>query len=318
MMKELHFRDILLLPKYSEVNSRSEVDTSKQFGKFKFKLPVVPANMKTVIDESLALWLAKNGYFYIMHRFGIDTISFIQKMEDEGQYISISIGVNEDSKELVKNISNSSCACPDYITIDIAHGHSKKMKEMISFVKDYLPDSFLIAGNTCTEEGTEDICSWGADSVKVGVGPGSVCRTKLETGFSRPQFSAVKSCSDISRVPVIADGGIEYSGDIAKALVAGASMVMTGKLLAGYEESPGKKIIHEDGRITKEYFGSASENNKGRKDHVEGCRIEIPYRGSIADKLKEIQQSLSSSVSYAGGHDLSSLGGVRWVENHPS
>lgn len=312
MEQELHYKDILLLPRYSTVNSRENVDVSRSLGNVLFKLPIIPANMKTVISQDLAVNLVKKGYFYVMHRFGVDTFSFAQEMKSHGLVISISVGVNEDSKQVISNLAKEKIM-PHFITIDIAHGHCLKMKKMIAFIKKTLPQSFVIAGNVCTEEGASDLESWRADAIKVGVGPGAVCSTRLKTGFSRPQFSAVLKCSRAVSIPIIADGGIVENGDIAKALVAGAYMVMVGKLLAGFEESPGKKIIHDDGRITKEYFGSASEQNKGAKEYVEGHRIEIPYRGSIFDKLKEIEQSLRSSVSYAGGKDLGWFAQVKWV-----
>lgn len=312
MERELHYKDILLLPKFSSIASRSEVDLKTSLGDFEFRIPVVPANMKTVIDENMALWLSTNGYFYVMHRFGVDIYGFCKKMRKSSNYISISIGVNDDSREVVRVLSGSDLD-PEFVTIDVAHGHCLKMKDMIAFIKDKLPKTFVIAGNVCTEEGSQDLEQWGADAIKVGVGPGSVCHTKLKTGFSRPQFSAVLLCSRSVKVPIIADGGVVENGDIAKAIVAGATMVMVGRLLAGFEESPGKKVIHEDGRITKEYFGSASEHNKGAKEYVEGCRIEIPYRGSIQDKLKEIEQNLRSGVSYAGGVDLEAFKTVKWV-----
>lgn len=312
MERELHYKDVLLLPKFSMVRSRECVDLRCKLGRSTFKLPVVPANMKTVIDESMAAWLALHGYFYIMHRFGVDTFKFASDMNAENLCVSISVGVNDDSRDVITRLAKAKVD-PHYVTIDIAHGHCFKMQSMINHIKNTVPDSFLIAGNVCTEEGAKDLETWGADAVKVGVGPGSVCHTKLKTGFSRPQFSAVLACSQAVKVPVIADGGVVENGDIAKALVAGAKMVMVGRLLAGFEESPGKKIIHEDGRITKEYFGSASEHNKGAKEYVEGCRIEIPFRGSIEDKLKEIEQNLRSSVSYAGGDKLDALKSVQWV-----
>lgn len=312
MERELHYKDVLLLPKFSMVRSRECVDLRCTLGRSTFKLPVVPANMKTVIDASMAAWLATHGYFYVMHRFGVDTFKFASDMNAENLCVSISVGVNDDSRDVITRLANAKVD-PHYVTIDIAHGHCFKMQSMINHIKNTLPDSFLIAGNVCTEEGARDLETWGADAVKVGVGPGSVCHTKLKTGFSRPQFSAVLACSKAIKVPVIADGGVVENGDIAKALVAGAKMVMVGRLLAGFEESPGKKIIHEDGRITKEYFGSASEHNKGAKEYVEGCRIEIPFRGSIEDKLKEIEQNLRSSVSYAGGDKLDALKSVQWV-----
>ena len=311
-MNELHYDDVLLLPSKAVVDSRSEVDVTQMLGSYQFKLPIVPANMKTVIDVDLAKWLADNGHFYVMHRFGISITDFINQMD--GRYLSISIGVNQESYELLHSLRTSgSDFYPDFVTIDIAHGHCNKMKEMLRFLKNTFPETFVIAGNVCTVEGTKFLNHYGANAIKVGIASGHVCITKLQTGFSRPQFSAVQECAKVSKVPVIADGGVQNNGDIAKALVAGARMVMVGSLLAGFDESPGKKIVYPDGRMVKEYFGSASEDNKGRKEHVEGRKIEIPYRGSIVDKYKEIEESLRSSVSYAGGDSLSVFHTVKWV-----
>lgn len=314
---DLHYRDVLLTPRYSPLNSRSEADTSVTLGGHTFDLPIIPANMKTVIDEDLAMWLAKNNYPYVMHRFGINSYEFNKKMLFNNLVSSISIGVNEDSYKMVNEIAyQSDHHHPHYVTIDIAHGHCAKMEKMIKFVKEKLPTSFIIAGNICTPEGTLALEEWGAHAVKVGIGPGSVCTTKLKTGFSCPQFSAVLKCADVASKPIIADGGIEHNGDIAKALAAGATMVMVGGMLSGYDESPGDHIIQiENGHEIhyKQFYGSASEHSKGEKKNVEGRRILIPLRGPISDKYEEMKQDLQSSISYAGGNDLSALNGVEWV-----
>lgn len=147
----------------------------------------------------------------------------------------------------------------------------------------------------------------------------SVCTTKLKTGFSCPQFSAVLKCAAVANKPVVADGGIEHNGDIAKALAAGADMVMAGGIFAGFDESPGNTVeFTEHGHTVKrkEYFGSASEHNKGEKKNVEGRKIFVDYRGPIADKFKEIKEDLQSSISYSGGNDLSAFNGVKWVVIH--
>jgi GMP reductase len=315
--KELHYSDILLQPKKSVIDSRLEADTTIEFGGIRFALPIVPANMKTVINKELAVWLAKNGYFYIMHRFGTDPVEFTRWIHKEGYYASVSVGVNDDSLRFISQLADLDSSRPEFITIDIAHGHCDKMERTILHTRKYLPNTFIIAGNVCTLEGAQFLFDAGANGIKVGIGSGASCTTKLMTGFSRPQFSALLSaskCTVRSGKPlIIADGGIEYAGDIAKALVGGANLVMAGYFLAGFEESPGKKIIHDDGRITKEYYGSASEANKAAKEFVEGRRIEIPYRGSIIDRLKEIKESLRSSISYAGGRDLNAFKSVSWV-----
>lgn len=165
------FEDINLVPKLCRVNSRSECDTSVTFGNKKFKLPVVPANMQSVIDEALAMKLAQNGFFYILHRFDVDVVKFISDMKEKNLVTSISIGVNQDSYELLDELIQKNLI-PDFITIDIAHGHSIKMKEMLNYVKSKKIDSFIIAGNISSEEAVYDLTDWGADAIKVGIGPG--------------------------------------------------------------------------------------------------------------------------------------------------
>lgn len=318
---EYNFKDILLQPKESPLDSRSEADTSIQLGPHKFCMPVIPANMKTVIDEDLAVWFAERNIFYVMHRFGVDTFDFVSNMKMRHLPVSISVGVNEDSYEVISKLKEEEMY-PDYITIDIAHGACDKMKNMIQFIKTNLSQSFIIAGNVCTRETTRLLCEWGASAIKIGIGPGSVCTTKLKTGFSRPQFSAILNCAEVCdeyEVIAIGDGGIEHNGDIAKALVAGADMVMAGGMFAGFDESPGNVVtVREHGQdfYYKEFFGSASEHNKGEKKNVEGRRILIPLKGSIEDKIQEIKQDLQSSISYAGGKDLSAFNNVHWVVVH--
>lgn len=172
MNLKFDFDDINLVPRYSIVDSRSECDTSIKFGKYTFKNPVMPANMESVINEELAIKLSQEGYFYVMHRFNFDSKSFIKKMKELNLVSSISIGVNEDSYNLLTELKNENII-PDYVTIDIAHGHSKKMKRMIKFIKENFGDDiFIIAGNVSSIEATVDLDKWGTDAIKVGVGPG--------------------------------------------------------------------------------------------------------------------------------------------------
>lgn len=174
--------DINLIPKFCIVKSRLECDTSIKFGKYKFNIPVIPANMESVINEKLAIKLAKNNFFYIMHRFDIDILKFINTMKKLKLYISISIGVNNSSYKLLLNLLNYNLI-PDYITVDIAHGHSVKMKNMLQYLKEKFKNSFIIAGNVSFEEGVQDLDKWGADAIKIGIGNGSVCTTYSSTGF---------------------------------------------------------------------------------------------------------------------------------------
>ncbi|MEG2254735.1 MAG: GMP reductase, partial [Vagococcus sp.] len=175
-------------------------------------------------------------------------------------------------------------------------------------------ETFVIAGNVGTPEAVRELENAGADATKVGIGPGKVCITKLKTGFGTGgwQLSALRRCSKAARKPLIADGGIRTHGDIAKSIRFGATMVMIGSLFAGHEESPGE-TVEENGKLYKEYFGSASEYQKGEHKNVEGKKIMIEHRGSLEDTLIEMQQDLQSSISYAGGKDLESIRKVDYV-----
>ena len=313
-MKVFDYEDIQLIPNKCIVNSRSECDTSVTLGKHTFRMPVVPANMQTIVDEKIATFLAENNYFYIMHRFDeAGRIPFIRKMQAQNLIASISVGVKEGEYAFVEELAAENLV-PDYITIDIAHGHSNSVINMIQHIKKHLPESFVIAGNVGTPEAVRELENAGADATKVGIGPGKVCITKIKTGFGTGgwQLAALRWCAKAARKPIIADGGIRTHGDIAKSMRFGATMVMIGSLFAGHEESPGDTKV-EDGVVYKEYFGSASEFQKGEKKNVEGKKIWIPYKGSLKDTLVEMQQDLQSSISYAGGKDLEAIRKVDYV-----
>ncbi|MGX7024712.1 GMP reductase [Vagococcus hydrophili] len=313
-MKIFDYEDIQLVPNKCIVESRSECDTTVTLGKKTFKMPVVPANMQTIIDENIAEFLASRDYFYIMHRFDEEgRIDFIKNMQSKGLFASISVGVKTNEYEFVKQLAEEKLI-PEYVTIDIAHGHSDAVINMIKHLKEYIPESFVIAGNVGTPEAVRELENAGADATKVGIGPGKVCITKIKTGFGTGgwQLSALRRCSKAARKPLIADGGIRTHGDIAKSIRFGASMVMIGSLFAGHEESPGQ-TIEEDGKLFKEYFGSASEYQKGEHKNVEGKKILIEHRGSLEDTLNEMQQDLQSSISYAGGKDIGAIRKVDYV-----
>ena len=312
-MEIFDYDNILLLPRKCRVESRAECDASVQLGQRRFRLPVVPANMKTVINESLCVWLAQNGYFYVMHRFDLDNVQFVKHMRALDVFASISLGVKLADYDTVDQLARANLA-PDYITIDIAHGHADSVKKMIAYLKDKLPTSFVIAGNVGTPEAVIDLENWGADATKIGIGPGKVCITKLKTGFGTGgwQLSALKWCARVATKPIIADGGIRHHGDIAKSIRFGASMVMVGSMLAGHEESPGQ-TVEVNGALFKEYYGSASDFNKGEYRHVEGKRILEPLKGTLADTLVEMEQDIQSSISYSGGTQLMDIRKVNYV-----
>ena len=313
-MKVFDYEDVQLIPNICIVNSRSECDTTVTLGKHSFKMPVVPANMQTIIDETIAETLAENGYFYIMHRFDEEArVPFIKKMQQKGLITSISVGVKEGEYAFVETLAREGLV-PDYVTIDIAHGHSNAVINMIQHLKKFLPETFVIAGNVGTPEAVRELENAGADATKVGIGPGKVCITKIKTGFGTGgwQLAALRWCAKAARKPIIADGGIRTHGDIAKSVRFGATMVMIGSLFAGHEESPGETKV-EDGVVYKEYFGSASEFQKGEKKNVEGKKIWLRHKGKLADTLVEMQQDLQSSISYAGGRDLEAIRKVDYV-----
>lgn len=314
-MRVFDYPDVRLLPKKCVVKSRSEVDTSVKLGNKSFNLPIVPANMSTIIDENLAIWLADNGYFYVMHRFDVNPVSFTQRMHERGLFSSISLGIKEVDKSFVRELSQKRII-PDFITIDVAHGHSDMVIEMIDFIKTFLPDTFVIAGNVGTVEGALDLENAGADGIKVGIGPGMACLTSPNTGFGtrNHQLSTIEAVSEaLQSALVIADGGIREFGDIAKSIALGADFVMIGGMLSGHDENPGDIIENEKGEKFKVFFGSASEHQKGEIKHVEGKKILMPYKGSIKDTMRTIQEHLQSSVSYAGGKEMLDLRNVEYV-----
>jgi len=315
-MKIFDFKDINLVPKKCIVESRAKCLTHIFFGSHIFDLPVVPANMKAVIDEDLAVKLAYKNYFYIMHRFGVNTLKFIRQMHSKGLYASISLGVNADSYGQVDELVGEN-VIPEFITIDIAHGHSIKMEKMLKYTKAALPGTFIIAGNVSTKEATRDLDEWGADAIKVGIGPGSVCSTYDETGFGSKdmQASTIRECSKVTDKLIVADGGISSPGDITKSLVLGADMVMIGGMLSGFKDSPGNIITDiKDGRKYKEIYGSASLKNGLKKNRIEGIHKLTPLKDEdLTDYLNKLHEALQSSISYAGGTKLEDLNYVEWI-----
>lgn len=314
MLQTFDYDNVQLIPRRCVVNSRREIKTEVKLGNRTFKIPVVPANMQTVIDEPLAIWLAGHGYFYVMHRFAPEErLDFVRRMQTAGLYASISVGVKPAEVEFIKSLVAAKLT-PEYITIDIAHGHADSVIKMIQKIKQSLPETFVIAGNVGTPDGVRDLEAAGADATKVGIGPGRACITKLKTGFGTGgwQLSALAWCQSAATKPIIADGGIRNHGDVAKSIRFGATMVMVGSLFAGYEQSPGEVVEHH-GQQYKVYFGSASESQKQVHQHIEGKKVLLPLKGDLHQELRDLQEDLQSAISYAGGRDLQALKDVDYV-----
>ena len=305
MKTELNYADIYLVPKKTVVDSRKECDTSVQFGPRRFVMPVYPSNMKSVVDAATCEYFARQGWFYTMHRFNVDVLEFVASMHEKDLFSSISVGVNDDTVIQLRELKAAGLA-PQYITMDVANAWCVKAERMIKTIKDIFPGTFLIGGNIATAEAARDLERWGCDAIKAGIAGGRVCITKNKTGFHRPMVSTTLDCAGAVKVPVIADGGVVEHGDIAKALACGASMVMAGSLFAGFDESAGN-IVEINGKHYKEYFGSASQYNKGAYVNVEGKKILVEYKGSMGKLLVELMEDLQSSISYAGGRALQDL-----------
>jgi len=304
----LHYENVFLKPNYSSVQSRSEIDTDILFCGRTFKLPVVPANMKCCIDTDTCALLDKHGYFYIMHRFDEDIHNFVHFANlQKFNLVSISVGIQQKDKNILTSIAQSMMRV-DFVTIDVAHGHHAKVAEQISHIKQVLPSTKIIAGNVATLQGVEYLHRVGADAVKVGIGGGYACTTKDKTGFTYPMFSCVLECAKDRGIPIIADGGVRCNGDIAKALVAGASMVMCGSIFAACSDSPAPLVKDASGRKFKQYFGSASVHNKIEKKNIEGTmKLMETDTFTYLEKLEEIKQDLQSAISYSGGCNLGAL-----------
>lgn len=314
-MKTFDCKDVRLVPKKNIVESRSHIIVDTIINNHTFKLPIIPANMSTIIDEKLAQWLAEKGYFYIMHRFDNDPVVFTENMHDKNLLSSISLGIQQKDSDIVDRFIDENIV-PDFITIDVAHGHSDKVIRLIKKIKDNLPDVFVIAGNVGSVEGALELETAGADAIKAGIGGGSVCLTTPNTGFGTRdyQLSFIEEVAQyLKNAILIADGGIREFGDIAKTIALGADLVMVGGMFAGHDENPGDLIENEKGEKFKVFFGSASEFQKGEKKYVEGKKILTPYKGGIENTLQTIRENLQSAVSYAGGKTIDDLKNTEYV-----
>lgn len=307
MKKAYTFDDIALVPQFNNIPSRTEPSLETWITtKRRINMPLLAANMDTVISPELAKVLVEEGSVPIFHRF--------MPFEDQKRMVKefekncyISCGLNTSLEEIEKLIDAGALG----VCIDIAHGHSDRMLKYIREVKKIDENIEIIAGNVCTPMGYQDLVNAGADAVKVGIGPGAACTTRIVTGFGVPQFSAIYECGKIAeklRVPLIADGGIRTSRDIVLALAAGASTVMMGKIFAQTEESSGSK----NGRV--EYRGQASENFQksyfgGLKASTvaEGVHFELPVLGTAKQIIGQMLGGLRSGMTYGGARNIKEL-----------
>ncbi len=313
------FDDVALVPQFNNIPSRTEPNLESWLTKNrKVHIPVVNANMDTVIGEELAEVLIANGTVPIFHRFA-DLETQRRWIKRFGDKIFISSGIHNlsEARELLELGALGIC-------VDVAHGHSDKMFKFIEEIKHSHPDKDVIAGNVCTAMAYHDLVNAGADAVKVGIGPGAACTTRIVTGFGVPQFTAIADCARVAerlRVPLIADGGITSSREVVLALAAGASTVMLGKLFAATEESAGQKreAKIQSGEEVKnfrqvKYRGQASQDFQsdyygGLKDKTvaEGVDFWMPVSGSAQALIDTLLGGLRSGMTYGGARSIKEL-----------
>ncbi len=313
----LTFDDISLVPNFSDIKSRSLCLTKTRLtNKIALDVPVVSAPMSTVTGINMAIALGKLGGMGFLHRFCPieEQCMAVSACKANEVKIGSSVGVTGNYLEDAKKLHN--CGT-DAILIDVAHGHHELVRNAISEIKKNIKDVEIIAGNVVTYDAVVDLAAWGADAIRVGVGNGSLCETRIRTGVGIPQASALEHCAEASRkygVPIIADGGIRTPGDLCKALALGASTVMLGSLLAGTAESPGEVVKHgvfPDFTYYKKYQGSASLDSKSHRNekgnYIEGNSTLIPVKGRVADIVEELMDGLRSCMSYVGSETIEKL-----------
>ncbi|MGB9680677.1 MAG: IMP dehydrogenase [Minisyncoccia bacterium] len=318
----LTFDDVLLVPKLTSVESRSSVDLSTNLTKkIKLKIPFISANMDTVTESKMAIGLAKLGGIGIIHRFLTieDQVKEVKIVKKEKLLVGAAIGIRGDYLERTKALIKAGV---DVIVIDIAHGHSVFLLKVLKELTKKFPKMEFVAGNVATGQATEAMIKNGASGVKVGIGPGALCTTRIITGAGVPQLTAISECSEVAKkykIPIIADGGIRHSGDMVKALAAGASTVMIGFLFAGCEESPALTFFRDNKKykLTRGMASLMANLDRQKKDEsvkrdlekysAEGVEAIVPYRGAVADLIHQFLGGIKSGFSYCGAKNLKEL-----------
>ena len=306
------FDDVLITPAYSDIESRQEISSSTDFLGLPLKVPIISANMDYVTGPKMLETMHKLGGLGILHRF----YPWEQQKQDilhlTAQSIPVifSVGIR-DLKETFEHIKEVSYLNDLYgVCIDVAHGHHKKVAELIGLIKGSVDEEVsrlkVIAGNVATIEGTEFLFTAGADAAKIGIGAGSVCTTRTIAGVGIPQLTALLECAsfaDSVNFTLIADGGVRTSGDVAKALAAGTQAVMVGNLFAGTDETPGETFFLNNKQF-KRYRGQASFGANGDRYIKEGIDGVVPVKGPVAPILRQLQAGLQASMSYVGARTI--------------
>ena len=320
---KLGFKDVLIRPKRSTLRSRSQVNLERNFTFLHSRrewtgTPVIAANMDTVGTFELAKVLADFGLLTAIHKhYNLQQWQNFLEHQDETIYqrVMASTGTAKVDFKQLKNILSQHSKL-EFICIDVANGYAEAFVDFVKLCRDSFPDKTIVAGNVVTGEMVEELILSGADIVKVGIGPGSVCTTRIKTGVGYPQLSAVIECADAAHGlggRIISDGGCVSAGDVAKAFGGGADFVMLGGMLAGHNESGGQ-LIERDGQQFKQFYGMSSET--AMEQHAggvaeyrasEGKTVEVPYRGAVADTVKDILGGVRSSCTYVGASALKEL-----------
>lgn len=309
--RALTFSDVLLVPTKSEMTSRKDPELQTYLTKTKkITSPFISSNMDTITEASMILAMNELGATGILHRFMTieDQLKEIKKLGSVDIKIA-SVGVNKDSKERCIELVKAGV---NVVTIDIAHGHSTQMIEMLTWIKKEFSHIEVIAGNVVTPQATKDLINCGADAIKVGIGPGSMCTTRIITGCGVPQLTAIAICAEEARkhnVPIIADGGIRTSGDVVKAFAAGADSIMLGSVLSGTLETPG---LIKGGQKLYRGMASRSAQDSWRGGVPEGLAPEgemswVPIKGNVKNVLSEFMGGLRSGMTYLNAKNIKEI-----------
>ena len=309
MHENYSFDDVLLVPQYSNIKSRSEISIATDLGcGVKLDIPIISSPMDTVTGIRMASAMHQSGAMGVMHRYNSpeEQANMIFRSFAQVGNVGAAVGVGSDMMERASGCITSGAKL---ICIDVAHGHHILVKNAILNLKDKYGDKVhIMAGNVATAEGFEALQEWGADSIRVGIGGGSICSTRIETGHGMPTLSSVMACSKVKgRARLIADGGIKNAGDIAKAIAAGADAVMLGSMLAGTDQTPGD-FTFVLGKKVKKYRGMASKEAqidwRGHFSSSEGVSRMIPYKGCVKSIISGLERSIRSAFSYTGARNI--------------